>query len=776
MLVAPSFDASRDDEQKYFDDVYEIRESKRAKRKEQYNAAGDNKARARLKAESESDETLGKPTDAVAWLRVDTTSGEHFYVGNVTIAEYGDGLVYSWKAPLITKLRSATHDNPGDVVRHRRFQTHKVNEIREIDDVVLAELARRVEELDGDDVAVVETDEMLQEVLAAGRGTDMRQIVETIQAAQSVLIGSDPHQLLVVQGGPGTGKTAVALHRLSVILFNDRNLKVDDVLVVGPNRTFARYIERVLPQLGDEGVTVSDLDRLFGSRIAVSVREEPASARLKGDLRMVDIVRRGLRDRVRVPEDGLTFSVAGAPWRVTVAAPALQGAVDRLSGEPYTTGRQTYRNQLTNLVVAEIRAQMDADGERIRGDLATRVDGSEIDNAMERVWPRLSAPAFLRDLFGSLERLVSAAGSTLTADETQLLRRPASQRMADQPWSREDVVLVDEVEHQLGDSLATYSHIVVDEAQDLSPMQIRAVSRRSRNGAMTLVGDIAQSTGAWMRDSWADVLDLVDTTLPKGVQQLEFGYRVPRSVMELAAELLPIMAPGIVSPRAVREVEPGPRFVEVDDTDDLAARAVDLVREHSAKGLFVGVVVSDVLRGAVADRLTRQGIVWQDADTGSLGASINLMSPAAAKGLEFDAVVVVDPQGIVDAGAEGYRLLYVAMTRTTRYLDVVHDTGRLPAPYGSPAEASVEPVTPAGAAPVRVEPVTVGSVSMVETVAGEAAPTAAKATAPASSLSPRQQAVVDREVEEIVGRLEDTVPPKLWQAVLDEARQRLLGE
>jgi DNA helicase IV len=610
-------------------------------------------------------------------------------------------------------------------------------------------------------------------VLNSERTPEMRQIVETIQAAQSALIGSDPDQVLVVQGGPGTGKTAVALHRLSAILYNEQSVSPSDVLVIGPNETFTRYIARVLPQLGDEDVEITDVNRMLGSRVVVSTRESSDAAKLKGDLRMVEVLRRGLADRVRVPQEPLAFSVIGVPWRARVEPELLRRLIDGQAAVLQNVGRNAFRERLKNAVVSQVRARMEGDRLPVRGDLAMLLDATEIESAVDRIWPRLSPQAFLRELYGSLERLVNAAGSALTADEIGLLRRTAGPRVAEQLWSKEDLVLLDEVAHLMGERAARYSHTVVDEAQDLSPLQVRAIARRSGTGAMTLVGDIAQSTGHWARDSWDDILDLIETSLPKHVQHLEFGYRVPRSVMELASRLLPIAAPAIEAPRVVREVPNSVRVTEVGDADELAQRVVDLVREHSGYGRFVGVVCPDERRPEVAEAFRKSGLSWQDANKGSLGASINLVSPVASKGLEFDAVVIVDPQLIVEAGPEGFRMLYVAMTRTTKYLDIVHPEGALPAPLRDDDGI--------GAPTVDAHPF-YESADMGATTATRPAPRGEHADRRGPSggratglrdFTPRQQKVIDREAEDLIGSLEETVPPALWCAVLARAMDML---
>lgn len=766
MLSMPTMAATTDVEQKFFDRVLDEREHKRVARGGAIEAAADNKARAALRRNAESDATLGNPDDPVAFLRIDTNQGDCYYVGRTGVSDQrNDRLVYAWKSELILKLRAATHDEPGDVTRHRKFQTRPLNQIESIDDVVLAELAERVASLVAGDVELLQEDTFLQQALGRERSTDMQQIVETIQAAQSSLIGAPADQLLIIQGGPGTGKTAVALHRVSSILYNNReSISPEDVLVVGPNPTFTRYISRVLPELGDERVHQTDIGKLMGASVSVGFKEPPEAARLKGDARMAELISKALIQRIAVPDATVSFSVSGVQWKVDLEVHALRALVEPLESDPYNVGRQRFRTALESLIATYARRRAKGDGARLRTSTNLVPVQAEIEAMAERVWPRLSPQAFLRDLFGSVERLLSAASGTLDAEEVSLLRRQAAPRMPDQQWSKEDLVLLDQASFEMAGDSQTYAHIVVDEAQDLSPMQLLALRRRSRTGAMTVVGDVAQSTGYWARDTWDDVIGHLASPLPRQTAQLEYGYRVPRSVMELAARLLPTSAPGIEAPTVVRDVDPGPQYSSPADGTRLGDAVLEVVQRHSAKGLFVGVVCPDGRRDDVEGAFREADIAWKDADQGGLGTAINVVSPVAAKGLEFDAVVVVDPQMIVDAGPQGERMLYIALTRTTRYLDVVHLAGELPSVLGRTGTAPVDPV--ASDAP--------SDGGETETTAPRARTTPNPgASSSASSASPMRARTVAFMAENILELLNESAPRHLWAEVLSAASQKV---
>lgn len=534
---------------------------------------------------------------------------------------------------------------------------------------MFADLASRVESLTGLERQGID-DSVLRD-LEASRTGEMRDIVQTIHAAQYNLVRSPLDQLLIVQGGPGTGKTVVALHRVSWLLFNHRDeLSADDVLVIGPNPTFTRYIKSVLPGLGDAEVVHLDL-RALGPQQSTGRVESTAVERLKGDARMSRLLVRAMAQRVRFPErsERLEVGAAQAPVAVLEKHEVKAALRQQLSSAgSYMAGRGGMRSWLTNTAT-----------ERARWGVL--VTPPAIDLALERVWPSLSPQAFLRDLLGSRDRLLAAAGeSDFTAAEVQLLSRPSAERVSDERWSVADVALLEEAESLLNGAPARkYRHIVVDEAQDLSPMQLRAVRRRSRSGSYTLVGDLAQSTGAWARDSWDDVVAALRDQCPAAVEELMLGYRVPQQVFELAAQLLPYAAPEVQVPTVVRRGPAEPDLREVD-VDDVASATVQAARDHAASGLFVGIVCPDDHRDAVVTALDNAGVRFKDARSGSLGTSINLVDAHEAKGLEFEAVVVVEPESIVSESPQGLRLLYVALTRTTKYLTVVHSGAVLPIP------------------------------------------------------------------------------------------------
>ncbi|MEU0555422.1 UvrD-helicase domain-containing protein [Dactylosporangium sp. NPDC006015] len=667
-------------EQQHFDLARKHRERARAELGEVPDAAANAGAGRRLAVFRRSrKEAIAPPEEQVAFGRIDCLPADPpgrsgvddtFYIGRETVFDdQRQVLVVNWQTPIGALYYESTHEDPRGLRRKRTFHCDG-NRIRDFDDVVFAQLATAVAAL-----AEAGPDDALLAELDRGRTGTMTDIVATIQGAQSRLIRSPLDQLLVIEGGPGTGKTAVALHRVSWLLYNHRDrLRPQDVLVVGPHPAFTRYIRTVLPSLGDADVVQLDIDQLAPP--VQRGRPEPAQTRrIKGEARMARLLARALENRVGTPEpaermlfDGTFLTLSGVEVAAAVASA-------RQAGGPYAQRRQRLRAQLADLV-------------RARGGPTDPERLGPVENLLERLWPLQSAAAFLRALLGSRARLAGAAGDEFTADEVALLHRRGADKLSEQIWSNADLPLLDELEDLLNGVQRRYRHIVVDEAQDLSPMQLRAVARRCPTGSLTVVGDLAQSTGAWARDHWEEVTEHLPAVLPQVVVGLRYGYRVPRQVYELAAELLPVAAPDIEPTRAVREgpADPG---IHVVEPAERAGRAALVAKDHALGGRFVGIVCPAACRSELEFALHANDLQWGRADQGELDHPINLVSPQEAKGLEFDAVIVVEPEEIVAEDDRGHRLLFVALTRTIRYLDIVCSGDPLPVEPGPDVTARI---------------------------------------------------------------------------------------
>lgn len=438
-------------EQSYFDEALEHREKSRATLRKAPSAAVHKGAASAIRGEVENAlSRLGKPDDGVAFGRFDTEAGEAWYVGyNAIHNETRDVLVVNWRAPVAAPYFGANYDDALGLRSRRTFECEK-NTIKDFEEVLFEALAAEVASL-----AEPKIDDVLLSDLERVRTGEMQDIVRTIQAAQYEIIRAIPDQLLVVQGGAGTGKTAVGLHRVSWLLYNHRrDLKPSDVLVVGPNRTFIRYIRKLLPSLGDEDIDHSELEALLGTPVALGREEKASLIKVKGAERMRHLIQRGLSARIGLPSGPLEIRSRGRLIRLDRAA--LETFVDRLQPIAYLVGRQRLREHLRDLVTE-------------RTDLPPSSD-VETEAMLERIWPQMTAASFLQELLGSESRLIGAAGEDFSAAEVRMLYRRASDRLATEVWSNTDVPLLDYADFTIrGEAPRVYRHIVIDECQDLSP-------------------------------------------------------------------------------------------------------------------------------------------------------------------------------------------------------------------------------------------------------------------------------------------------------------------
>jgi DNA helicase IV len=609
--------------------------------------------------------------------------GESFYIGRIAVAdESQEPLVVDWRAPVAEPFYRATGRAPMGLVRRRHFAT-RGRKLLGIEDELFGEGA----DLLGGELAVSDDGDRVRgksaliAALEESRTGKLADIVATIQGEQDEVIRSPLPGVLVVQGGPGTGKTVVALHRAAYLLYTHRfPLEGQGVLVVGPNRLFLGYIERVLPSLGEAGVELAVLADLV-DHVRVRGRDVPATARIKGDARMSRVVAKALRDRGRPLRKPLRVPYGVQTLVVPVERTAEIVADAHRRFRLHNAARRFVESQLFHALADASRVPTTPEEVRERARLTP-----EVREALERMWPVLTPAQLLHDLFGSRALVDLAAGKHLSDDERAALVRPREAEVGDVVWTHDDVPLLDEARALLGptsrrrrsngaehDEIRTYGHIVVDEAQDLSPMQLRMLERRSLNGSMTVVGDIAQATGVWAHKDWDEILEHLPNKRPEQRAELSIGYRIPGPTMDLAAKVLAVAAPDLEPPRSVRQVGDPPRIVETS-ADDLAAQVAAVAREErdAVDPGSVAVIAPATLVDSVADALTAAGIEFGRAARNGLESRVTLVPVSLVKGLELDAAVVVEPAAIVDEEAQGMRALYVALTRATKRLAVVH--------------------------------------------------------------------------------------------------------
>jgi DNA helicase IV len=608
---------------------------------------------------------------ALVFGRIDpAATGERFYIGRIAVADdEQEVIVVDWRAPIAEPFYRATGRNPLGLARRRHFAT-RGRRVLDIEDEIFVG-GEDGEQLDG----IVGRGALIA-ALERGRTGRLGDIVATIQTEQDEIIRAPLGGVIVVQGGPGTGKTVVALHRAAYLLYTHRfPLEGQGVLVVGPNRLYLRYIERVLPSLGEAGVELALLADLVPEQIRDG-RGAPLAEQVKGDLRMIKVINKAVRDRERALRNELVVPFGVINLRCSPEASDRIVRSARRRARTHNAGRRFVEQGLWEELAASARGELDPDvvAERVR-----RTD--DVRAALERMWPVLTPADLLRDLFSSKALLKLASSKVLTEDEQASLLIERGERADDGRWMLADVPLLDEARVALGprprtkdeDETRTYGHIVVDEAQDLTMMQLRMLARRSLGGSMTVVGDIAQATGPWSPPNWEAVLANLPSRKEPRVAELSIGYRTPGSIMRLANQVLAVAAPELKPPQAVREGDEEPVVLEVgahelpERVAAMAAQERDIVGEGN-----VAIVVPDSLLAAVGAGLRDAGVDFGEAARGGLEAQVNLVPVRLVKGLELDSVIVVEPSRIVAEEPQGLRALYVALTRSTQRLAVVH--------------------------------------------------------------------------------------------------------
>ena len=571
--------------------------------------------------------------------RIDSEeSADPLYVGRRWIHDDARrALVVNWQAPAARPFYTATPAAPHGVTLRRRFRT-KGRTLTGISD----------EALDGSLADAGSVDDFLLEELDRSRDARMRDIVATIQADQYHLIARDPEPALVIQGGPGTGKTAVGLHRASFLLYAHRE-RLRRVLVIGPNPAFMEYVSHVLPTLGEDSVDQRAVAELVPG-VELTRIDPPDVQRLKGDTRLSEAVRRAAEAASEGEPQELVVRLEGR--FVGVEADEVAELLDEARTELGLTAaaRERFRMNVLRRFYEDYGVRLGGQAYRNFEEVerALRQDG-RLTKFLDVSWPAPKPEQVVRRLLASREG--PATEDLLDESERRLLRRARS------GWSEADLPLLDEARAVLVEAPTRYGHVIVDEAQDLTPMQLRMVARRA-GGSFTLLGDIAQATGPVSYDRWPELLPYLEGAADAEVEELRHAYRVPREIMELALPLLERIAPEVEPPVAYRVGAERPRLVEADPP--LAAAFEEAARLASAEGLLA-VIAPASLRGE------GESALFDDS-------RIAVLTPREAKGMEFDHVIVVEPAQIVEEAVEGQGLreLYVALTRPTTTLVLVH--------------------------------------------------------------------------------------------------------
>ncbi|MEU2051794.1 HelD family protein [Streptomyces bungoensis] len=589
--------------------------------------------------------------------------GERFYIGRRHVHDAGgDPMVIDWRAPVSQPFYRASKKDPMDIGLRRRFG-YTGGDLTAYEDEHLSDPAE-----------AATTSKLLQQEIERPRVGPMRDIVATIQPEQDEIVRSGLSGTVCVQGGPGTGKTAVGLHRVAYLLYAHRErLARTGTLVIGPNKSFLHYIEQVLPALGELTVQQATVDDLV-AHLEVRGTDDAAAAVVKGDARMAEVLRRALYSHVTMPTEPVVVVRGSRRWRVP--AYELEELVRQLLERDirYGAAREALPQRIAHAVLVQMERSGEAPDDRVQDAVARN---SAVKAAVKEIWPAVDPAKLVLRLLGDADFLAEHAAGILDEDEqkTILWAKPA-RSVKTAKWSAADAVLIDEAT-DLVQRTHSLGHVVLDEAQDLSPMQYRAVGRRCTTGSATVLGDLAQGTTPWATRSWDEALAHLGK--PEGViEELTAGFRVPTDVITYASRLLPHIAPGLTPVASVRE---NPGFFEVRPVtapEDVVAACAELLRNEGSTGL----IAADARVPVLAEALAAAGITYlAPGEETTRETRLTLVPASLAKGLEYDYVVLDEPRAVVDGEPDertGLRRLYVALTRAVSGLVVAH-AGPLPA-------------------------------------------------------------------------------------------------
>ncbi|MFZ4185928.1 HelD family protein [Streptomyces pseudogriseolus] len=583
--------------------------------------------------------------------------GERFYIGRRHVHDAdGDPMVIDWRAPVSQPFYRASKKDPMDVGLRRRFG-YTGGDLTAYEDEHLSDPAE-----------AATTSKLLQQEIERPRVGPMRDIVATIQPEQDEIVRSGLSGSVCVQGGPGTGKTAVGLHRVAYLLYAHRErLARTGTLVVGPNRSFLHYIEQVLPALGELTVAQATVDDLV-AHVEVRGTDDATAATVKGDARMAEVLRRALYSHVTMPTEPVVVVRGSRRWRVP--AYELEEIVRQLLDRDirYQAAREALPQRIAHAVLVQMERAGEAPDDRVQDAVARN---AAVKAAVKAVWPAVDPAKLVLRLLGDAEFLAEHAEGLLDEQERKaiLWAKPA-RSVKSAKWSAADTVLIDEAA-DLIQRTPSLGHVVLDEAQDLSPMQYRAVGRRCTTGSATVLGDLAQGTTPWATRSWEEALSHLGKP-DAVVEELTAGFRVPTDVITYASRLLPHIAPGLTPVASIRE---NPGFFEVRGSsgpDDVIAACRELLSREGS----VGLIAADPRIPALTDALAAAGLphVAPGEET-TESTRLTLVPASLAKGLEYDHVLLDEPQAVVDAEPDertGLRRLYVTLTRAVSGLIITH--------------------------------------------------------------------------------------------------------
>jgi len=590
--------------------------------------------------------------------------GSPFHIGRRHVHDpQGTPVVIDWRAPVSRPFYRASQADPMGLDRRRRFG-FAGGELTAFED----------EGFGGAAEPAAGPSRILIEEIERPRSGPMRDIVATIQPDQDDIVRANFDQSVCVQGAPGTGKTAVGLHRVAYLLYaHAQRLSRGGVVVVGPNQAFLAYIQNVLPALGELDVTQVSVADLTAT-VPVRGTDSELAGRIKGDARMAAVLSNAIWAQIEPPAEALVLARGSRRWRVPAAEIADLVEELRARGVRYGTGREMLSHRIAHVILTRMEAAGETCDDRTHEAVRrTR----QVRQVVAQVWPKADPVRLVFRVLAEPALRSRAADAILDPAEQAAIGWPSPPRgPGSARWSAADAVLIDEAT-DLIERTPSMAHIVVDEAQDLSPMQCRAIGRRCTTGSATVLGDIAQGTTPWATSSWTQLLGHLGKP-GADLRVLDTGYRVPRQILDFASTLLPHIAPGLSPARSVRQ-DPGALLVRRIEPSVLGASLAAECAEALAKPGSVAVITADDQVPVISAMLAAAAVPHEVLAGAATSDIITVVPVTLAKGLEFDHVIVVEPGRIAAAEDRGLHRLYVALTRAVSRLTVLHTNG-LPAP------------------------------------------------------------------------------------------------
>jgi DNA helicase IV len=621
------------------------------------------------------------PTASEVTARGISARGITLHIGRRHVADpAGTPVVIDWRAPVSRAFYRASSLEPMGLRLRRRFG-FSGGDLTAYEDEVFAGKGTdgagaggglRARSGEGEN----KPSRLLVAEIERPRSGPMRDIVATIQPDQDDIVRAEAGETVCVQGAPGTGKTAVGLHRVAFLLYAYKDqVTRRGVIVVGPNMAFLSYIRGVLPALGELDVKQTTMPELLGT-VPVRGADSDGAGLVKGDARMAEVLRRRLWASIRQPAAPLVVARGARRWRIPSAEVFALAEELRDRGVRYGTGRELLGHRIAHVILSQMESAGEACDDRTH-DAVRRT--AAVRECVAEAWPKVEPKRLVFGLLSDPAELARHAEGILTPQEQALITwSPAPRGPGSAKWSRADLALIDEA-GDLIERTPSLAHVVADEAQDLSPMEIRALGRRCSTGAATVLGDIAQGTTPWSATSWAALLEHLGKP-DAAVRELDVGYRVPRQILDFASQLLPAIAPGL-RPASSLRADPSALSVVSVTAGELGGRVAAACEAALRSPGSVAVICADTQADEVSGALLAAGLQFGvlgraagpvgDGDAGD-GPRLSVVPVTLAKGLEFDHVVLVEPGRIATGEAHGLRRLYVALTRAVSRLVVLH--------------------------------------------------------------------------------------------------------